>query len=78
MPRENVLPRFFSRTTQCSSAPFTRRVSAASPDGTKTQPAGTESVLPSAHRTVVGLRPGEQILEVLRDVGNVRAACRES
>src|SRR5262245_41614986 len=59
-PLEKTLRPFFSCTTQCSPAPFTRRVRAASPGGTRTQPSGTDRTRPSAVRTVFGVGPGVQ------------------
>src|SRR5262249_31895884 len=57
-PREKVFRPFFSCTTQCSPASFTRRVRAASPGGGSAQPSGAVRTVPSAARTVFGVGPG--------------------
>src|SRR5690606_9463098 len=61
-PREKTLRPFFSCTTQCSPAAFTRRVSAASPGGSSAQPSGTVSTSPLAARTVPGEGPGANVI----------------
>src|SRR5262249_16667949 len=61
-PREKTFLPFFSCTTQCSPASFTRRVRAASPGGKTTHPSGTFRTLPSAARTVLGVGRGVKVL----------------
>src|SRR5262249_32321512 len=51
--------------TQWSPASFTRRVRAASPGGSRTQPSGTVRTLPSAARTVFGVGPGVKVRLVM-------------
>src|SRR5262245_3631259 len=64
-PREKVFRPFFSCTTQCSPASFTRRLRAASPGGSSAQPSGAVRTVPSAARTVFGVGPGVTVLVIL-------------
>ena len=63
-PREKTLRPFFSCTTQCSPVSLTRRVRAASPGGSRTQPSGAVSTLPSEDRTVFGVGPGVKVVSL--------------
>src|SRR5215831_9058679 len=60
-PLEKTFRPFFSCTTQCSPASFTRRVRAASPGGSSNQPSGAVKTRPSAARTVFGVGPGVKV-----------------
>ena len=44
---------------------LTRRVRAASPGGSSTQPSGAVSTFPSAERTVFGVGPGVKVLAAI-------------
>src|SRR5947209_1831310 len=65
-PREKTFRPLRSCTAQWSPAAFTRRVNAASPGGTSTQPSGTVRTRPSAARTVFGVGPGVKVWSLIR------------
>jgi hypothetical protein len=64
-PRENTFRPRLSATAQWSPASFTRRVRAASPGGSSTQPSGTVRTFPSADRTVSGVGPGVKVWSLI-------------
>ena len=60
-PREKTLRPTFSCISQCSPAALTRRVRAASPGGSNSQPCGTGSICPVWVRTVLRAGPGRKV-----------------